>query len=139
MDRAKALADIKALVDKYQEAVKEGRISKYNEEMTKKDFILPLFSALGWKTDDSREVTAEEKISKRRVDYGFRINGIPKFFLEAKSFKEDLDERKYIEQAISYSWHKGCTWAVLTNFESIKIFNAEIKTEHPWLSQFKPT
>jgi tRNA1(Val) A37 N6-methylase TrmN6 len=134
-----SLNKVESLVERYQETVKEQRISKYNEEMTKKDFILPLFEALGWKTDDSREVTAEEKISKKRVDYGFRINGIPKFFLEAKSFKENLDERKYIEQAINYAWHKGCTWAVLTNFESLKIFNAEVKTEHPWLSQFKPT
>jgi type I restriction-modification system DNA methylase subunit len=139
MDKNLALAKIKTLISNYQEVVKEGRISKYNEEMTKKDFILPLFETLGWKTSDSREVSAEEKISKKRVDYGFRINGIPKFFLEAKSFKEDLDDRKYIEQAINYSWHKGCTWAILTNFESIKIFNAEVKTEHPWLSQFKPT
>jgi len=126
-----SLNKVESLVERYQETVKEQRISKYNEEMTKKDFILPLFEALGWKTDDSREVTAEEKISKKRVDYGFRINGIPKFFLEAKSFKENLDERKYIEQAINYAWHKGCTWAVLTNFESLKIFNAEVKTEHP--------
>ena len=139
MDRNVAIGKIEVILNDYANAVKEGRISKYNEEMTKKDFILPLFEALGWKTTDSREVSAEEKISKKRVDYGFRINGIPKFFLEAKSFKEDLDERKYIEQAINYSWHKGCTWAILTNFESIKIFNAEVKTDHPWLSQFKPT
>lgn len=139
MDKKLTLEKIKALIENYQEIVKEGRITKYNEEMTKKDFILPLFEALGWKTTDSKEVSAEEKISKKRVDYGFRINGIPKFFLEAKSFREDLDNRKFIEQAISYSWHKGCTWAILTNFESVKIFNAEVKTEHPWLSQFKPT
>jgi len=134
-----ALGKIQKLLEKYAEVVEEGRVSKYNEEMTKKDFILPLFDALGWKTADSREVTAEEKVSKKRVDYGFRINGIPKFFLEAKSFKEDLDNRKFIDQAINYAWHKGCTWAILTNFESLKIFNAEVKTEHPWLSQFRPT
>ena len=139
MDRDIASQKIKALLDKYDTAKKEGRISKYNEEMTKKDFILPLFDAIGWNTSDSREVSAEEKVSKKRVDYGFRINGIPKFFLEAKSFREDLDNRKFIDQAINYAWHKGCTWAILTNFESIKIFNAEVKTEHPWLSQLKPT
>jgi type I restriction-modification system DNA methylase subunit len=139
MDRDAALQKIKLLLDKYSVAVKDGRISKYNEEMTKKDFILPLFDALSWNTSDSREVSAEERISKKRVDYGFRINGIPKFFLEAKSFKEDLDNRKFIDQAINYAWHKGCTWAILTNFESVKIFNAEVKTDHPWLSQFKPT
>jgi hypothetical protein len=68
------------------------------------------------------------KISKKRVDYSFRINGIPKFFLEAKSLKEDLDGFRvvngkkvtYVEQAINYAWHKGCTWAVLTDFESVK-------------------
>ena len=107
---------------------KEGRIGKYNEEMTKKDFILPLFDALGWNTVDSREVSAEERVSKQRVDYGFRINGIPKFFLEAKSLKQDLDNRKFIDQAINYAWLKGCTWAVLTNFESVVVFNAELRT-----------
>jgi type I restriction-modification system DNA methylase subunit len=137
MDRAAALERIKVLVEKYAELEKEGRIGKYNEEMTKKDFILPLFDALGWNTVDSREVSAEEAVSKQRVDYGFRINGIPKFFLEAKSLREDLDNRKFIDQAINYAWHKGCTWAILTNFVSVVVFNAELKTEHPWQSQLK--
>ena len=129
--------EIKKLIEKYNRVVEEKRVSKYNEEMTKKDFILPLFHALGWNTEDSNEVTAEEKISKKRVDYGFRINGIPKFFLEAKSLKEDLDNPKFIEQAINYAWHKGCTWAVLTDFESMKIFNAEWKTSNALQSHLK--
>jgi predicted type IV restriction endonuclease len=131
-----ALEKVQKLLEKYGEVVKEGRVNKYNEEMTKKDFILPLFNALGWKTADSREVTAEEKISKKRVDYGFRINGIPKFFLEAKSLKEDLDNPKFFEQAVSYAWHKGCTWAVLTNFARIKILNAEWKARNYLQSHF---
>jgi hypothetical protein len=137
MDRTAALEKIKVLVEKHAELEKEGRIGKYNEEMTKKDFILPLFDALGWNTVDSREVSAEERVSKQRVDYGFRINGIPKFFLEAKSLKEDLDNRKFIDQAINYAWLKGCTWAVLTSFVNVVVFNAELKTEHPWQSQLK--
>jgi type I restriction-modification system DNA methylase subunit len=137
MDKAAAIERIKVLVEKYAELEKEGRIGKYNEEMTKKDFILPLFDALGWNTVDSREVSAEERVSKQRVDYGFRINGIPKFFLEAKSLKEDLDNRKFIDQAINYAWLKGCTWAVLTSFVNVVVFNAELKTEHPWQSQLK--
>jgi type I restriction-modification system DNA methylase subunit len=127
--------EIKKLLDKYNRVLQEKEVSKYNEEMTKKDFILPLFRALGWNTEDSNEVTAEEKISKKRVDYGFRINGIPKFFLEAKALKEDLDNIRFVEQAINYAWHKGCTWAVLTNFESIKIYNAEWKIG-TWQSHF---
>ena len=129
--------EIKSLIDKYDKVVEEGRFNKYNEEMTKKDFILPLFRALGWNTEDSSEVTAEEKISKKRVDYSFRINGIPKFFLEAKALKADLDNTQFIDQAINYAWHKGCTWAVLTDFESVKIFNAEWKTANPLQSHLK--
>ena len=137
MDKDAAKEQIKVILEKYDETVKEGRVGRYNEEMTKKDFVLPLFDALGWNTVDSREVSAEERVSKQRVDYGFRINGIPKFFLEAKSFKEDLDNRKFVDQAINYSYLKGCTWAVLTNFERVVVFNAELKTEHPWQSQLK--
>jgi len=129
MDAQKIKDEIKMILDKYDRIKERGELDKYNEEMTKKDFILPLFRALGWYTEDSSEVIAEEVISKKRVDYSFRINGIPIFFLEAKSLKEDLDNPKFIEQSISYSWHRGCTWAILTNFELIKVFNAEWKTK----------
>jgi len=137
LDENNIKQQIRFLLDKYNKAAEEKRIGKYKEEETKKDFILPLFRALGWNVEDSSEVTAEEKISKDRVDYGFRINGIPKFYLEAKALKEDLDNPKFIEQAINYAWHKGCTWAVLTDFESIKIFNAEWQTSSPMQSHLK--
>ena len=49
MDRNQATQKkFQQLIDKYNKVLSEGRISKYNEEMTKKDFILPLFEALGW-------------------------------------------------------------------------------------------
>ena len=127
---------IKELISKYDQIRKSGEIKRYNEEMTKKDFILPLFEALGWnvsnraKRDDS--VSAEEKISKGRVDYGFRINGIPKFFLEAKSLKEEYinTNGKYVTQAIDYAWLKSCSWAILTNFETIAIINADVRESY---------
>lgn len=137
MDDEKIKQEIIKLLEKYNRLVEEKQVSKYNEEMTKKDFILPLFRALGWNVEDSKEVTAEEKISKGRADYSFRINGIPKFFLEAKAIKVDLNEQKYIEQAINYAWHKGCTWAVLTDFESVEIYNSEWKTNNLMQSHFK--
>lgn len=118
---------IQELIDKYNTIKSYGKLKDYNEERTKKDFILPLFQALGWKTDTD-EVTAEEAISKDRVDYGFYVNGIPKFYLEAKPIRESnlpVNE-KYIKQAINYAWNKACTWAVLTNFEVLIVFNAEL-------------
>ena len=59
---------IKERIEKYNKVVEEKRDSKYKEEETKKDFILPLFRALGWDVENSAEVTAEETISKKRVD-----------------------------------------------------------------------
>ena len=121
------------LISKFDLINKSGEIKSYNEELTKKDFILPLFEALGWnvynraKRNDS--ISAEETISKKRVDYGFRINGIPKFFLEAKSLKDEniQTNSKYITQAIDYSWMKSCSWAILCNFETIAVYNADWK------------
>jgi len=138
VDRDKAIADVKLLVDKYQRVLDSEQIKEYSEEDTKKDFILPLFEALGWDVTNKfqNEVTAEKKISRGRVDYAFRIHEIPKFFLEAKSFRENIDERKYIDQAINYSWLKGVTWAILTNFKKIKVFNTEIKASNPALILF---
>lgn len=131
------LARISELVDNYHELKDSGAIRRFNEESTKKDFILPLFEALGWnvynKGKSDNQVTAEEgMLSKKRVDYGFRINGIPKFFLEAKSLKEDRieDNEGYVTQAIDYAWMKSCSWAILTNFETISVFNADWKYSH---------
>ena len=122
------------IISKYEQIKKSGEFRKYNEESTKKDFIVPLFEALGWNTSNRAKrndsVSAEETISKRRVDYGFRINGIPKFFLEAKPLKEqNIDNNpSYVNQAIDYAWMKSCSWAILTNFETIAVYNADWKS-----------
>jgi len=58
------------------------------------------------------------------VDYGFYLNGQPKFYLEAKKLSVDLHREDYAKQAIRYSWNKGVTWAVLCDFEGLIIFNA---------------
>ena len=125
---------ISELVTKYDQIKKSGEIKRYNEERTKTDFIQPLFEALGWnlqnRVNRNDSVSPEEKISKGRVDYVFRINGIPKFFLEAKSLKEEdiQSNGKYITQAIDYAWMKSCSWAILTNFETIAVYNADWKS-----------
>ena len=131
MDKEQMKAEITKLIEKY--AREKGK--KYNEEATKNDFILPLFKILGWNVEDSNEVSKEENIYGKRVDYGFRIDGIPKFFLEAKSLDEDLEGSRlvkgrrvtYTEQAINYAYYKGCNWAILTNFKGIIVYDAWAK------------
>ncbi|MBA7507537.1 hypothetical protein ES706_06256 [subsurface metagenome] len=124
--KEEAHREIGKLVAKYRRL--DGKaIRRYGEANTRRNFIEPLFRALGWDISNREEVTEEESISRKRVDYAFRLRGIPKFFLEAKSLKTDLNRPEYARQAINYAYHKGTTWAVLTDFEGLKVFNAEWK------------
>ena len=128
MDKAGALEKIRILVERYNQKEASGEIKHFSESQVKKDFIEPLFEALGWNTRDSSEVSAEENIDGKRADYGFRINGITKFYLEAKSPKIDLNNPSFIKQAVNYAYYKSCTWAVLTNFKELRVYNAEIRS-----------
>ena len=62
---------IKKLIEKYEKEKSSGRLKSYSEEETKKGFIEPLFEALGWDISNKKEVSLEESISAKRVDYGF--------------------------------------------------------------------
>nr|MDO8098853.1 hypothetical protein [Candidatus Njordarchaeota archaeon] len=81
VDKEKMLRQIKELLEKCVKLIDEGKLTKYKEESTKQDFIVPLFHRPGWNMEESNEVSKEENVSKGRVDYGFKINGIPKFYL----------------------------------------------------------
>ena len=125
MNKTEIKTSIQALIDKYEKARQIGKIKNYTEEDTKKDFILPLFHLLGWDVHDRNEVSSEENISGERVDYGFYLNGRPRFYLEAKKISVDINNPDFANQAVRYAWNRGVTWAVLTDFEDLKIFNAE--------------
>ena len=127
---------IEERVKKFKALSKRER-EAYNEADTRKDFILPLFRALEWNIDDMREVAAEEKISRGFVDFSFRINGVRRFVLETKRIGEDLNDPRWAQQSIDYAYHKGVTWAVLSDFEGLKIFNAEAREQNPFQAQFK--
>lgn len=117
---------VEKLVAKYQSLTQRER-RDYNEANTKNVFVQPLFEALGWNFADINQVEAEKTIVKGRVDYVFKINMVSKFCLEVKPLRDELtaDHRK---QAISYAYNKGVTWAVLTNFDRLQVFNAERRT-----------
>lgn len=119
---------IKKLIDRYEE-LSDAERKHYNEQQTKEHFIRPLFEALGW--DFENDVWPEISVSKKRGDYAFKVGGITKFFVEAKPLSVNLDELRWAEQAIWYAWHKGVSWAILTDFKSIKVFNAEWDEQDP--------
>lgn len=130
-----ARQEIARLVARYK-ALSPRQRKDYNEPATRQGFILPLFRALGWNTDDPNEVSPEENVSRGFVDFAFRINGVAKFFLETKKLPADLSDPRWAQQAINYAWTKGVTWAVLCDFEGLKIFNAEVREADPRQAMF---
>lgn len=123
LDQTTARQQIADLTRRYA-SMPEGRRAALNENELRHSFILPLFSALGWDISDPDEMSSEEQISRKKVDFGFYVRRIPAFYLETKRQSAGVDHPEFVRQAISYSWLKGVTWAVLTNFERLRVFNA---------------
>ena len=70
------------------------------------------------------------------MDFSFRIGGVPRFFPETKRISEDLTKPHSVRQATDYAWTKGVTWALLSDFEGLHVFNAEWKEDNPLRAQF---
>lgn len=104
------------------------KFEKMKETDIRNKLIDPLFENLGWDIDGKEipdEVIREETIRTGKtkfIDYTFKINGITKFVVEAKAVSEDLGNSQYVKQVIEYAYNKACLWAVLTDFEEVKIF-----------------
>jgi len=131
MTQNEAKRKIQELVSKYEQVKLSGRIDKYSEQDTKDSFIRPMFEALGWDFDEREEVSKEEFVnSAGRVDYGIYLNNQPKLFIEAKKLGADIHKPEFAEQAIRYCFNRVVTWAVLTDFESLKVFNAQNVSEN---------
>jgi type I restriction-modification system DNA methylase subunit len=129
LDKEKAKRSLYKLTEKFKKELESGRAQEYNEEATKISFIQPfLEDVLGWNVRNHDEVSPEETISKGRVDYGLKVEGTTKVFIEAKPIRADLD--KYIEQAIRYGYNKrSVPFVLLTDFEGIKLFDVTVKPD----------
>ncbi len=130
-----AYPEVERLVKKFK-SLSAAERRNYNEAATRQGFILPLFHALGWDTANPAEVSPEEKVSRGWVDFSFRLSNIPRFFLETKKITEDLNDPRWVKQAIDYAWTKSVTWAVLSDFEGMRVFNAEWKEDDPFRAEF---
>lgn len=128
MDKDAAKKAISELVEKYKRLEQDGRLVHYNEEMTKNEFIEPLFEALGWDVRNRKvydEVIKEHGVLRGRVDYALRLNGVDRLFIEAKPFRADMNNNAWAKQVIEYGYNKGVTFVILTNFEVLRVFNSE--------------
>jgi predicted type IV restriction endonuclease len=87
--------EVRHLVDRFARNLDDYKSHFYNETQVRREFIDPLFKALGWDVDNEqgyaeayKDVIHEDAIkvggATKAPDYCFRIGGARKFFLEAK-------------------------------------------------------
>ncbi|MEE9151725.1 MAG: hypothetical protein V3U20_07845, partial [Thermoplasmata archaeon] len=136
MVKEKVRIKIKELVERYknlENTKSEKQMSEISEANVRADFIDPLFEALGWKIKDPDEYDREHYVRKvGHADIALKLKKEPVVFIEAKRFGaiEDVSKRGEADwmdaerQVMNYALGKGIKWAILTNFEKFRLFNA---------------
>jgi type I restriction-modification system DNA methylase subunit/predicted type IV restriction endonuclease len=120
----------------HREAYKNGH---YNETQTRREFIDPLFEALGWDVANKqghaqsyREVVHEDALKIGRAtkapDYSFRVGGKRKFFVEAKKPSIYLkDDPAPAYQLRRYAWSAKLPLSIVTDFEEFAVYDCRIR------------
>nr|MDQ3310088.1 N-6 DNA methylase [Gemmatimonadota bacterium] len=117
------------------------RSGQYNETQLRREFLDPFWESLGWDVNNRqgwaeayKEVVHEDAIkiggAAKAPDYGFRIGGTRKFFLEAK--KPQVNIRQDIHPAFQlrrYAWSAKLPLSVLSDFEEFAVYDCRVKPE----------
>jgi type I restriction-modification system DNA methylase subunit len=133
-----AVQELVARFDRNRESYKSGN---YNEAQVRREFIDPLFKALGWDIDNQlghaeayKDVIHEDAIrvgdGVRAPDYCFRIGGTRKFFLEAKKPSIDIkNDASPAFQLRRYAWTTKLPLSILTDFEEFAVYDCRVKPD----------
>ncbi|HYO88997.1 MAG TPA: N-6 DNA methylase, partial [Candidatus Limnocylindrales bacterium] len=146
--QAEARAALQRLIDQYHSLTQERR-NAVTEADVVTQYIEPLlFDVLGWPKDE-RHFFKELRTASGRPDITLKAEGHEAIYIEAKTFgvikvlqearsktravllPEDTGpsgvayERSPEElQAVNYAFREQSEWAILTNFEHFRLFNA---------------
>ncbi len=109
-----------------------------NETELRRQFVDPLFAALGWDVTDNRQVGHEVSVMvaeggrqrPKRPDYGFRIGGATRFFVETKPPHLNLkNDSSPAFQLRRYGWSGNLPVSVLTDFEEFCVYDCRIQPQ----------
>jgi hypothetical protein len=142
---ARSIAD---LVAGFRQNLGDLRDPQTSEAVVRQEYIDPFWKALGWdvandehRSHAEKDVLVEaplstvegERARNRRPDYLFRIDGFPRFVVEAKKPAVDLkNDRESIFQAKTYAWNAQIPFAILTSFQEFRLYDTTIK---PYLDE----
>jgi hypothetical protein len=127
------------LVDRFAEHADAYRSGAYNETQLRREFVDPMFKALGWDMDNLsgyaeayKDVIHEDAIkiggATKAPDYCFRIGGTRKFFLEAKKPSVDINrDAPPAFQLRRYAWSAKLPLSILTDFEEFAVYDCRVK------------
>ncbi|MFI5253065.1 MAG: Eco57I restriction-modification methylase domain-containing protein [Bacteroidota bacterium] len=130
---------ISTLVERFRDNIESYRSGKYNETQLRREFLDPLFTALGWDVDNKqghaeayKDVIHEDAIkvggATKAPDYCFRIGGVRKFFVEAKKPSVNVkDELTPAYQLRRYAWSANLPLSILTDFEELAIYDCRTR------------
>ena len=133
--------EISELVSRFTENLAAYASGAYNETQLRREFIDPLFRALGWDLDNIaghaeayKDVIHEDAIriggAMKAPDYCFRIGGTRKFFVEAKKPAVRIaEDAAPAYQLRRYAWSAGLPLSILTNFEEFAVYDCRIKPD----------
>lgn len=147
LSKAEARKNLEGLIAKFYQ-LKPAQRDDASEGSVFGSFVLPLFrDVLGWPTEDVTKFAREQAVVRRkRVDGVLSLESGEKIFVEAKKFGEvqrlsnsnewtmgpgqlslpsmATDRTREEQQAINYAFENGGKWAILSNFERLRLFNA---------------
>jgi type I restriction-modification system DNA methylase subunit len=131
--------EIVNLVERFRLNLKDYQAGRYNETQVRLEFIDPLFEALGWDVHNKKgyaeaykDVIHEDQVkvggATKAPDYGFRIGGTRKFFVEAKKPSIDIkDDVHPAYQLRRYAWSAKLPLSILTDFEEMAVYDCRIR------------
>jgi type I restriction-modification system DNA methylase subunit/predicted type IV restriction endonuclease len=127
------------LVERFDNNLEAYKQGKYNETQIRREFIDPFFEELGWDIANTqgyaeayKDVVHEDSIkvgkATKAPDYGFRIGGVRKFFLEAKKPSVNIKVDTHpAYQLRRYAWSAKLPLSILTDFEELAVYDCRTK------------
>ncbi len=146
--KQQAKKEIEALISKYH-ALTPDEKKEITEASVVRQFIDPLLAALGWPIGEPAHYSYEHHTIAGRPDMMLTLDNGLRIFVEAKRFGKikrldvfrntlsgivtpgqmalpgmAADRSPEEQQAINYAFKNNGKWAILTNFEKLRLFNA---------------
>lgn len=133
--------ELTELIERFARNEEAYQSGSYNETQVRREFIDPFFTLLGWDVANKqgyaeayKDVVHEDAIkvggAHKAPDYGFRIGGTRKFFVEAKKPSVRLkDDVPAAYQLRRYAWSAKLPLSILTDFEEFAVYDCRVKPD----------